>query len=200
MPRLIIATGNAGKVIEFRDLLAGSGWEVVAPADIGLALEVEETGSTYEENARLKAEAFGAASGLAALADDSGLEVDALNGEPGALHHLHGWDGNDQAERIQILLSALKEVPPQRRTARFRTLVLVVLPDGSSLQAEGTCEGVIADAPAGSGGFGYDPVFYVPALGKTLAQLSVQEKNQVSHRALAATRLRDRLKSLAVEA
>src|SRR6266540_672520 len=120
MPQLLIASNRAGKALEFRELLAGSGWDIVAPADIGLTLDVDESGSTYAENARIKAEAFCAASGLASLADDSGLEVDALNGEPGALHHLHGWDGANQDERIAILLPALKDVPQAQRTARFR--------------------------------------------------------------------------------
>src|SRR5687767_15231919 len=178
MPQLLIATGNPGKVDEFRDLLADCGWEIVSPDDLGLRLDVPESGATYEENARLKAEAFNEVSGLAALADDSGLEVDALNGEPGPLHHLQGWDGRNQAERIQILLDALRDVPPHRRTARFRAVIVVVLPDGNELLEEGVCEGVIADSPAGVTGFGYDPVFFLPAFGKTMAELSMHEKNQ----------------------
>ena len=197
MPKLLIASNNAGKVIEFRELLAGSGWDIVAPADIGLMLDVEETGRTYAENACLKAEAFCAASGLASLADDSGLEVDALNGEPGALHHLHGWDGADRDERIAILLQALKDVPVGQRTARFRAVIVVATPNGASLETEGVREGVICLQPAGEGGFGYDPVFYVPELGRTMAQLSRAEKNQVSHRGRAAVLMRERLAALA---
>jgi XTP/dITP diphosphohydrolase len=197
MPKLLIATNNAGKVTEFRELLAGCGWDMVAPADVGLTLDVEETGTTYAENARLKAEAFCAASGLASLADDSGLEVDALNGEPGALHHLHGWDGADQDERIVILLRALKDVPEGQRAARFRSVIVVAVPERGILETEGTCEGVIAYAPAGEGGFGYDPVFYMPELGRTMAQLSRAEKNEVSHRGRAAALMRDRLAALA---
>ena len=162
-----------------------------------LADVVQETGAGYVENARLKAEAFGRASGLAALADDSGLEVDALGGEPGALHHLQGWDGRDQAERIQILLDALKDVPLEKRTACFRTVVVVVLPDGRSFVEEGACEGVIALAPVGSNGFGYDPVFFYPPLGKRLAELSTVEKNQVSHRSIATAKMKDSLQELA---
>jgi XTP/dITP diphosphohydrolase len=199
VPRLLIATNNPGKVAEFRELLAGCGWQVVAPADIGLAVEVEETGRSYAANARLKAEAFRDASGLAALADDSGLEVDALNGEPGALHHERGWDpphAKDDAERIRLLLDALKDVPPERRAARYRAVIAVALPDGRLLQEDGACEGIIASAPSGEGGFGYDPVFYLPALGRTMAQLSRAEKNQISHRAVAAAKMRERLASL----
>jgi XTP/dITP diphosphohydrolase len=196
LPRLLIATNNPGKVDEFRALLAGCGWQIVAPDDLGLTLDVDETGETYLENALIKAEAFSHASGLAALADDSGLEVDALGGEPGALHHVHGWDGRNQAERIQILLDALRSVPPGARTARFRAVLVVVQPDGSVIQEEGACEGVIALSPSGSQGFGYDPVFYLPALDRTMAQLNSGAKNRVSHRALAAEKLRERLKEL----
>jgi XTP/dITP diphosphohydrolase len=194
--RLVIATGNAGKVDEFRALLGGCGWQIVPPAELGLELDVDETGATYAENARIKADAFMRASGLAALADDSGLEVDALNGEPGALHHVHGWDGRDQEERIAILLEALKDVPESKRTARFRAVITVVLPDSSVIEETGSCEGVITTAPGGAGGFGYDPVFLVPALGRTMAELTLEEKNRVSHRAVATARIRERLKAM----
>lgn len=200
VPQLLIATNNPGKVREMRQLLAGCGWDVVAPRDIGLDLAVQETGRSYAENARLKAQAFCRASGLAALADDSGLEVDALGGEPGPLHHERGWDpspGGGDAERIQILLRALEGVPPQRRTARYRAVLAVALPDGRVIEAEGACEGVIVDQPAGEGGFGYDPVFYLPDLGRSMAQLSQEEKNRISHRARAAAALRGRLRELA---
>jgi XTP/dITP diphosphohydrolase len=187
MERLLIASNNAGKVREFRELLAGCGWELVAPGDVGLALEAAETGDSYEANARIKARAFAAASGLPSLADDSGLEVDALGGEPGALHHEKGWDGADNDERIAILLRALEGHADRR--ARFRAVIVVAFPDGRELTAEGGCQGEIAPAPSGSGGFGYDPVFYVPELGRTMAELSAAEKNRVSHRAKAAERI-----------
>jgi XTP/dITP diphosphohydrolase len=196
-PKLLIATNNAGKVDEFRGILEGCGWQVVAPAELGLSLEVEESGTTYLENARIKAEAFAKASGLAALADDSGLEVDALNGEPGALHHLHGWDGVDRTDRIAILLRAMKDVAVGQRSARFRAVIVVVLTDGSAIDVEGTCEGVITDAGLGEGGFGYDPVFFLPERGVTMAQLTPDEKNAISHRAVAATKIRDELRRLA---
>src|SRR4051812_43213679 len=133
LPKLLIASGNAGKVLEFRALLAGCGWEIVGPGDVGIELDVDETGATYADNARLKAEAFARATGLAALSDDSGLEVDALNGEPGALHRLHGWDGVDQPDRIRILLDALKDVTVDQRTGRYRAVLVVVMPDGRSI-------------------------------------------------------------------
>jgi XTP/dITP diphosphohydrolase len=197
MLRLLIATNNAGKVEEFRELLEGSGWEIVAPSDLGLDLDVEESGSTYAENARLKAEAFSRASGLPAMADDSGLEVDDLNGEPGALHHVNGWDGRDQDERIQILLDAMDDVSPPLRTARFRSVIVVVLPDGRVIEEEGAVEGVIAPFPAGEGGFGYDPVFLPEGSSRTMAQLTASEKNRISHRGIAARRLIPRLMEMA---
>ena len=200
MPELLLATNNAGKVAELRALLAGCGWELVTPAEIGLALEVSESGASYAENAALKARAFAAASGRAALADDSGLEVDALAGEPGPRHHVLGWDGQDNDERIRILLDALKDVPEGRRTARFRVVIVVAFPDGRTVQAEGQCEGVIARAPRGEAGFGYDPVFYLPALGRTMAELRAAEKNRLSHRARAAAAICPQLRELADEA
>ena len=199
-PKLLIATNNPGKVDEFRSILEGCGWQVVAPADLGIRLEVDESGTTYFENARIKAEAFCLASGLAALADDSGLEVDALGGEPGALHHLKGWDGVDRDDRIAILLRALEGVPAEQRSARFRADIVVALPDGSSIDVEGICEGVISEAPVGEGGFGYDPVFFLPEHGLTMGQLIPAEKNAISHRAVAAEKIRDRLRQLAIAA
>jgi XTP/dITP diphosphohydrolase len=199
MPQLLIATNNPGKVAEFRDLLADSGWEVVAPRDLGLELEIDETGETYAENARIKAEAFCRASGLAALADDSGLEVDALDGEPGPLHHVLGWDGGDEEERINRLLDALRFVPPELRTARYQAVVAVALPDGRVFDADGTEEGLIIHKPLGENGFGYDPVFLIPEVGKTVAELSMAEKNRISHRALATLALKNKLRELAME-
>jgi XTP/dITP diphosphohydrolase len=194
-PRLLIASNNAGKVAEFRDLLADCGWEIVAPRDVGVELDVHETGRSYEDNARLKARAFAQASGLPALADDSGLEVDALGGEPGPLHHEKGWDGANNDERIQILLRALDGRSDRR--ARFRAVIVVAFPDGRELVAEGVCEGEIALAPVGTGGFGYDPIFHLPEHGRTMAELTPAQKNSISHRARAAEAIKPRLKSLA---
>ena len=196
-PRLVIATNNPGKVVEFRDLLEGCGWEVLASADIGVSIEVDETGATYAENARLKAQAFCRASGLPAIADDSGLEVDALGGDPGPLHHLHGWDGNNDPERIQILLDAMKDVPEGERTGRFYSVIVVVLPNGDAIEEQGVIDGTIAFAPLGASGWGYDPLFILPDRGLTLAQLSEAEKNRVSHRAIAFGKIRHRLRAMA---
>jgi len=196
-PHLLIATNNPGKVVEFRDLLEGCGWEVVAPAEGGVSIDVDETGKTYAENARIKAQAFCRASGLPAIADDSGLEVDALGGDPGPLHHLHGWDGNNDAERIQILLDAMKDVPAGERTGRFYSVIVVALPDGGDIEEQGVIEGTMALAPVGTSGWGYDPLFILPDRGVTLAQLSEAQKNRVSHRAIAFAKMRERLKEMA---
>ena len=198
MPKLLLASNNPDKIVEFRALLDGSGWDVVSPAELGLTLDVDETGATYSDNARLKAEAFARASGLPALADDSGLEVDALDGEPGALHHLLGWDEGDQAARNQRLLDAIKDVPADKRTGRYVAILVVYFPDGRVLEAEGIEAGTIAEAPAsGSTGFGYDPIFYLPELGKTVSELTLAEKNRISHRALAMQKLLPQLRELA---
>jgi len=196
-PRLVIATNNPGKVVEFRDLLTGCGWEVVAPADAGVSIDVDETGSTYAENARIKAEAFCRATGLPAIADDSGLEVDALNGEPGPLHHLKGWDGDNDVKRVEILLAAIKDVPEAERTGRFFSVIVVALPDGSAIEEQGVIEGRIAFEPAGTTGWGYDPVFVLPDRGVTMAQLSEGEKNRISHRGIAFAKMQRRLQTLA---
>ncbi len=186
--RLFVATHNAGKMREYRDLLAPLGVPVLFPPDLDLRVEVIESGATYAENARLKALAhFYALQGhgleAVVLADDSGLEVDALDGAPG-VRSARYTPGSDE-DRIDALLRHLEGIPWEQRTARFRCVLAVVPPDGSIHLTEGTCEGVIATEPAGSGGFGYDPVFYLPDLGCTMAQLSPEAKNRISHRARA---------------
>jgi XTP/dITP diphosphohydrolase len=197
--RLLIATNNPGKVEEFRDLLSGCGWEIIAPSDVNLEVDVEENGTTYAENATLKAQAFARASDLAALADDSGLEVDALNGDPGALHHLNGWDGSNQAERIEILMKALDGKSQDERNGRFRSVIVLVRPGEEPLETEGVVEGNILTRSFGANGFGYDPVFYLPELGCTMAQLTTEQKNGVSHRGIAANKMRSLLQRLAAE-
>ncbi len=184
--RLLIASNSVYKIVEFRRLFDGLPYELVTPADIGLDLDVEETGETYADNARLKPRAFAQASGLLALADDSGLEVDALDGGPGVRSARYRGPGLDDPGRVQLLLKNMEGVPDERRACRFNaTLVLVGL-DEDDLEVEGVCEGRVAHAPAGTNGFGYDPVFYVPAFGKTMAQLSDSQKDAISHRGKAA--------------
>lgn len=181
--RLLVATHNPGKIREYRALLALLAVPLSFPADLALEVRVVETGATYAENAALKARAYAQASGLLTLADDSGLEVDALGGAPGirSARYVLG----DDADRVAALLKALADVPWERRTARFRCVIAIALPGGEVRLAEGVCEGVIGFKSAGSGGFGYDPVFYLPEHGCTMAQLSEEEKNKISHRARA---------------
>jgi XTP/dITP diphosphohydrolase len=195
-PSLLLATNNAGKVREFRRLLAGIPFNIVSPAELGLSLDVPETGHTYEENALAKARAFAAAAGLPALADDSGLEVDALGGRPGVHSARYAGQGATPGDRIETLLSELRSVPPEHRTARFRAVIVIAAPDGRHWAVEGTVEGRISEGPRGGGGFGYDPVFYLPELGRTMAELSPEEKDALSHRGRAAAAARRVLEDL----
>lgn len=194
MLTLMLATGNPGKVAELRAILAGyfdlDGVTLLTPRDWPTPLpEVAETGTTFAENARLKADALAAATGLMSLADDSGLCVDALGGAPGLLSAR--WAGPDasDADRNAKLLVALADTPPERRTARFVCAAALAVPGGSAIIGEGVCEGLILAAPRGANGFGYDPLFLLPALGRTMAELTTEEKNRLSHRALAVSRL-----------
>jgi XTP/dITP diphosphohydrolase len=191
--KLLLATNNRGKAREYKSLLRGIPYEIVTPADIGISIEVNETGASFEENARLKAAALAEASGRLTLADDSGLEVDALGGEPGPRSHRYAGEGASDADRINYLLAKLRGVPEGKRTARFRCVIALATPDGRVEFFTGECRGAIATAPRGSGGFGYDPVFYVPELGKTFAELKPEEKNRISHRARAAVKAREAL-------
>ncbi len=181
--QLLVATHNQGKKQEYLELLAPLTVDVCFPDEMGIHLEVREDGDTYAENARKKAIPHALASEMLTIADDSGLEVDALGGAPG-IHSARYASGTD-ADRVQALLSDLTGVPWDERTARFRCVIAMVTPEGAVHQAEGVCEGKIAYAPAGEGGFGYDPIFYVPEYGKMMAQLSRRTKNRISHRARA---------------
>lgn len=181
--KLLVATQNPGKVREFRLLLAPLEATICFPSDLGLDIDVPEDGDTYTDNASQKALAYAQASGLLTLADDSGLEVDALDGAPG-IHSARYAPGHD-VDRVTALLARLKDVPPEQRAARFRCVVVIVSPDGETHSAEGVCEGRITSEPAGQGGFGYDPVFFLPEYDCTMAQISREEKNHISHRARA---------------
>lgn len=185
MQKLLIATGNKGKVKEIQALLNGLEVELVTPKEIGLDIEVVEDGVTYEENAGKKARAYSQASGLIALADDSGLEVDALGGEPGLYSARYsGRPGASDADRRVFLLEKLKEKPRPWR-AHFHATVAVGTPDGLAQFAVGDCYGEIIPEERGDGGFGYDPIFFIQNIGRTMAELSMDEKNRLSHRALA---------------
>ncbi len=192
--QLLLATHNIGKRREWMALLAGNGVMLLTPEEVGVEAEVEETGNTYRENALLKARTLAAASGLPTLADDSGLEVDMLGGAPGIRSARYRL-GSDEV-RYRALLRALENVPAPQRTARFRCVAALVLPDGREFVTEGVCEGVIATEPRGEGGFGYDPIFYLPTHGCTMAELPAEEKNRISHRARAAAAMRAVLTTL----
>jgi XTP/dITP diphosphohydrolase len=184
---LLIATNNKGKVKELQDLLRDTGIELVMPSQIDIDLDVVEDGHTYAENATKKALAFAQASGLISLADDSGLEVDALDGAPGLYSARYGApDGGklSDAERRAFLVRNLQG-KPRPWTARFHATIAIAIPNGEIRLAEGFCEGEIIPEERGTGGFGYDPVFLLPELGKTMAELSMEEKNRLSHRARA---------------
>ena len=183
--KLLVATRNAGKLRELSALLHDAAFDLVSLDDVGVAEEVEETGATLEENAELKATTYARLSGLLTLADDSGLEVEALGGEPGPLSSRYAGRGASDADRIAFLLSKLENVSEEDRNARFRCIIAVARPAGAAALYEGTCEGRIVDRPRGSNGFGYDPIFLLPGLGKTMAELADEEKNELSHRAVA---------------
>jgi len=185
MVKLLIATRNPGKLQEYRALLTGLPVVLTFLIEEGIRLEVQEVRKSYAENARLKATAYAKTSGLLTLADDSGLEVDALGGEPGLRSARYGGEASDE-ERYRLLLKKLEGVPWERRTARFRCVIAIATPGGKVQMAEGVCEGLIACEPKGEYGFGYDPVFYVPEYGKTMAELPPSVKNKISHRAQAA--------------
>lgn len=195
MRRLLLATNNPGKVREFRRLLDGVPFEVVTPGEIGISVEVEEGGETYAENAGLKARAFADAGGCMALADDSGIEVDALNGQPGVRSARYGGPGLDDAGRVEKLLEATRDVPDEDRAARFRAVVAVVGPGGRERLFEGVVEGRLLRAPRGGGGFGYDPIFEVEP-GRSAAELDPEEKDRVSHRGKAVRAASEYLRGL----
>lgn len=185
MKKLLIATNNPGKVSEIADLLKDLPIQLLTPNDLGIDLEVDETGGTYEENARLKAAAFLKASSIASLADDTGLEVDALGGAPGLHSKRYAPEpGATDAVRRQLLVKNLQKYP-RPWTARFTCSVALALPGGGIRTAQGACEGEIIPNERGTGGFGYDSIFYFTEPGKTMGELDLEEKNRISHRARA---------------
>jgi XTP/dITP diphosphohydrolase len=186
MTRLLLATTNKGKIVEFRYLFQGLPLELVTPADVGINTDVEEGDISMEENARHKAAVYAGLSGLLTVADDSGLEVDALGGEPGIRSARYAGENASDGDRVAYLLSKLKGVPREKRAARFRCIIAVATPQKIVQVCEGVCQGIIDFAPKGDNGFGYDPIFYFPEYNKTMAELSSEIKNEISHRARAA--------------
>lgn len=191
--RLLVATYNRGKMAEYAELLQELPIELVSLADLGIELEVEETGTTFAENALLKARTFAEVSGMVTMADDSGLEVDALDGAPGIYSARYGGPDATDEDRYRKLLEEIADVPQAQRTARFRCVIALAWPDGRRAFTEGTIEGKIACSARGEHGFGYDPVFYLPEYRRTMAELPPETKNEISHRAVAARALVDKL-------
>lgn len=196
MKKVIIATQNKGKAKDFEAIFKPHGYEVLTLADVAPDMDVEETGTTFEENAVLKAEAVAQRLGTMVIADDSGLEIDALNGEPGVYSARYaGLEKNDEAN-MQKALNGLKNVPDEDRTARFCCSLAVAGPNMETKTFFGTCEGVILREKRGTNGFGYDPIFYVPSLGKTMAELSPEQKGEISHRGNALRKLEQDISGL----
>jgi XTP/dITP diphosphohydrolase len=196
--KLLVATRNAGKVREFSRMLSGMPFDVVGLDDLGIEIDVEETGSTFEENAVLKAKAYADSSGELTLADDSGLVVDALGGDPGVLSARYGGEGLDDEQRVQLVLDKMEHLPGWERTARFVAVLALVGDEvpGGLVTGEGVLEGAIMHEPIGEKGFGYDPVFWLASHAKTTAQLSGAEKDEISHRGVALRGLFDTLEAL----
>ena len=187
-PTLLVATNNLHKVRELREILQTVPVSLASPMDMGIDIQVQETGRTYVTNARLKALAFARASGMVALADDSGLEVAALSGAPGLYSSRYAGEGASSPDRIALLLHNLDGVPWEQRQARFVAVIALASPDGRVRVYRGSVRGIITFAARGVGGFGYDPVFYLPTYGCTMAELPDDIKNRISHRARAALR------------
>ena len=181
--KVVLASHNQKKMVEMKAILSQMGVEVLSQAEVGVDLEPEETGTTFEENARIKAQAVMQATGRPAIADDSGLMVDALGGDPGVYSARYGGPGLDDTGRWQLLLKNM--AGESNRACKFVSVICCAFPDGGEVMARGECPGILAQGPSGDGGFGYDPIFYLPQLGKTMAQLTPAEKNQISHRARA---------------
>ena len=186
VPKLLVATGNPSKACELADLLHGVPFEIVSLRDLGLPIEIDEPADTFEGNAVIKAEAYAQMSGMLTLADDSGLEIDALNGEPGVhSKRFAGEDATDE-DRLRIVVQRLNGVPWEQRTAQYRCVIAVAELGVKTVTCESICSGMIGYESRGSGGFGYDPVFYLPEYDQTVAELPLKEKNKMSHRAKAA--------------
>jgi XTP/dITP diphosphohydrolase len=197
MPMLLLATTNRGKIREICHLLQGIPFDVVTPTDLGIDLTVKEDKPSYGENAQLKAEAYSNASGLITMADDSGLEVDALNGEPGIRSARYAGDNSSDQNRIEYLLGKLREIPEEKRAARFVCVIAIAVPGEKTKLRKGDCQGIINFEPKGKNGFGYDPIFHFPELDKTMAELTLEQKSQVSHRGKAVKEARPLLRELA---
>lgn len=197
--KLLVATGNPGKLKELAGLFAAVPFELVSLSDVGIDVEVPETGETFEDNAILKAVGYAAMSGMWTVADDSGLEVDALGGEPGVRSARYAGEGASDAQRIALLLQNLENVPDDKRQARFRCVMALCRPDRAPELFQGACHGMIVRSQRGSLGFGYDPIFLFPELGVTMAELADEEKARMSHRGIAARKAAVALRDLGMD-
>ncbi|GMQ78117.1 MAG: XTP/dITP diphosphatase [Anaerolineae bacterium] len=197
--RLLLATKNPGKLKEYAELFIELDLEWLNLDEMGINLDVEESGETFKENAIIKATSYAKASGCLTMADDSGLEVDALNGRPGVRTARFGGPHLSAEERYRHLLTLMERIPENQRSARFKCVIALALPGGLVGISQGICEGAIANSPRGSGGFGYDPIFYLPTIGKTMAELTSNEKHRVSHRGLAVANIKPILEPLLSE-
>lgn len=193
MKQIIFATGNAGKMREIREIMADTGAEILSMKEAGLTADIEENGNTFEENAIIKAKAIAALTDDIVLADDSGLEVDYLNKEPGVYSARYLGEDTSYEIKNQAILDRLAGVPKEKRTARFVCAIAAVMPDGEVLVTRETIEGYIGDKPAGNGCFGYDPIFYVDEYGCSTAELTEEQKNEVSHRGKALRAMKEKL-------
>lgn len=194
LPTLLLGTTSAGKIRELRELLADLPARIVIPADLGIDLDVVEGETSFVANALLKARAFRRASGVLTVAEDSGFEVDALNGEPGVISAR--WGGTDYLIKNQLIVDKLAGLPPEKRVCRYITVLSIATLDGKVYRRTGTCTGLVAEAPAGDGGFGYDPIFLVPGLGRTMAEIPQSEKAAISHRGRAVAKALPLLRTL----
>ena len=193
--KVVLASKNQHKLIEIGKIMEKLDIQLVLQSELGVDIDVEENGTTFEENSLIKAKAVMEATGLPALADDSGIAVDALNGEPGIYSARYGFDPTlDDWGRLLLLLKNTENVPDDKRQAQFVCVITLVMPDGRVVQARGEAHGMLLREAAGQGGFGYDPIFFYPPLGKTFAEISPEEKNAVSHRAVALKLMYEKLK------
>ena len=193
--KVVLASKNPHKLVEIRQITDKFGFELVLQSELGVDIDVEETGTTFEENSLIKAKAVMEATGLPAIADDSGIAVDALNGEPGIYSARYGFDESlDDRGRMMLLLKNTEQVPDGQRQAQFVCVITFITPDGAVIQARGEVHGELTREPRGQNGFGYDPIFYYPPLGMTTAELPSEVKNQVSHRGNALRILNEKLK------
>jgi XTP/dITP diphosphohydrolase len=200
MSKVLLATTNRGKINEYRSLLEGIPFKIVTPMEEGIYIDVEENYDTMVENATHKAVTYADTSGCIALADDSGLEVDALGGEPGVRSARYAGDGASDSERIDYLLDKMKNIPAQSRAASFKCVIAIATPSGKVETCSGECSGTINFEPRGENGFGYDPVFFIPELNQTMAELTPEAKNKISHRARAAQKAYRILEQIAEKA